>query len=166
MHVSNLYGSPQGEALRSGWSTIPLPIRCSSPIRAPKAVECAMNRARLSFERRQCAQAYAHHLQQCVSPGCARRDFGDQSGKTAQGLRPVASGLCLCALRRSQRRARSGRRQHGDPARTRAGRRRHPPGVATTLPAGAARHLQRTRPDAGVRRSAVRRRAHRIALCR
>jgi adenosylmethionine-8-amino-7-oxononanoate aminotransferase len=36
MHVSNLYGSPQGELSRSGWSRTPSPTRCSSPIRVPK----------------------------------------------------------------------------------------------------------------------------------
>jgi acetylornithine/N-succinyldiaminopimelate aminotransferase len=36
IHVSNLYGSPHGEALRSVWSNRPSPTPSSSPIRAPR----------------------------------------------------------------------------------------------------------------------------------
>src|SRR3546814_15620145 len=37
---------------------------------------------------------------------CSSDLLGDQSGKAAQGLRPAAAGLRLCAVRRHQRRAR------------------------------------------------------------
>jgi acetylornithine/succinyldiaminopimelate/putrescine aminotransferase len=100
MHVSNLYGSPQGEHLAQRLVDLTFADTVFFTNSGAEAVECAIKTVRAYHQpSRQRSQVRDHHLQERLP----RPDHGDdqrvQSGKDAQGLFAAAARLQIRRFR-------------------------------------------------------------------
>ena len=163
MHVSNLYGSPQGE--RAGAAAGRCDLRRHGVLhqfgrRGGRVRD--QDRAALSLRQRQPAAAHADHLQQRVPRPHAGRDLGDQPAQDARRVRAAAARLRLCRRSTISTAALALIDDHTagflvEPIQGEGGMRRSRPSV----PHGPARGLRRAWPAADPRRGAVRLRPHR-----
>ncbi len=165
MHVSNLYGSPQGEAFAQRLIDLTFADTVFFTNSGVEAVECAIKTARRYHHAG--GNPEKHDLITFSNAFHGRTmatiSATDQP-KMIDGFAPLLPGFtvvefdnleaALGAIDENTRRL---------PARADPGRGRHPPGVEGIHPRPAQR-VRRARPDAGVRRGAVRGRAHRLSL--
>ena len=162
IHVSNLYGSPQGEAFAQRLVDLTFADTVFFTNSGVEAVECAIKTARRYHHAKgNAAQARPDHLHERLPRADDGDDQRDRSAEDDRRLRPAASRLQGRRVRQPRRGAGGGRREYRRlPARAGAGRGRHPPGKPR-VHRRPSRSVRREGPDAGVRRSAVRRCSHR-----
>ena len=99
MHVSNLYGSPQGEAFAQRLVDTTFADTVFFTNSGAEAVECAMKTARAYHQSAGSGPVRNHHLQKRLSRTDDGDDFGLQSGKDAQGLPAPFGRVQICGLR-------------------------------------------------------------------
>ena len=132
MHVSNLYGSPQGEAFAQRLVDLTFADTVFFTNSGVEAVECAIKTARrYHYAKGNPAQARPDHLLQRLPRPDDGDDQRDRPGEDARRLRAAAAGLQGRRVRRSRRGAGGDRREYRRlPGRADPGRGRHPPGDA------------------------------------
>ena len=107
IHVSNLYGSPQGEAFAQRLVDLTFADTVFFTNSGVEAVECAIKTARRYHHHHgRPAEARADHLLQRLSRPDAGDDQRHQPGQDARRLRAAAAGLHRRRVRRSRRGAR------------------------------------------------------------
>ena len=128
MHVSNLYGSPQGEQLAQRLVDTTFADTVFFTNSGAEAVECAIKTARrYHFANGNPQRHTLITFNNAFHGRTLGDDLRDQPGQDARRVRAAAAGLRLCAVQRSRRRAGADRRQHRRlPGRADPGRGRHP----------------------------------------
>ena len=111
IHVSNLYGSPQGEKFAQRLVDLTFADTVFFTNSGAEAVECAIKTARRYHHANgQSAQARPDHLHQRLPRPDDGDDQRDQSGEDARRVRAAAAGLQGCRVRQSRGRAGGDRR--------------------------------------------------------